>query len=154
MKKVSSFLNVLYLNAVLNCSGRGQFVCSSYTGTQSGIFRVLKDISYISLCNCKTADTLSLLVSSFSTIFSVGYGHVFFFTFQWTTWDPENLVTKMICPHFTRISITLTLWSQIYLFLVFILWSYKVFSVDMFILVQRIWVFPYIAFRDIIGFSS
>lgn len=51
-------------------SGRAQFLCLSYIGTQSGIFRVLRDINRISFCKCKTADTLSLPVSSSSTTFN------------------------------------------------------------------------------------
>lgn len=53
MKNTSSFLNVQHLNTVLNCSRRGQFVCSSSRGAQSAIFKVPSDINYIPSATAK-----------------------------------------------------------------------------------------------------
>lgn len=76
---ISYLLNVQRLNTVLNCSRRGQFLCSSATGGQSGILKVLSEVNCIPSANSKTEDRLSQLADSSSTNFSVGCGDVGFF---------------------------------------------------------------------------
>lgn len=126
-------------------------MCSSSVGAQSGIFKVSSDINCIPSAKEKQlTHSLSLPIAPVPisvqdtvTWFHIAQDHL----------GPWEFSNKDKSPSFhLHLSCYNTLKPEKY-FLIFILWSRNIFSGEVWIPAQRIWVFPYITFRDFTGFS-